>query len=125
MTDPEIRLSIPAQSRFVATARVTTAGIAAELGYSIEEIDGLRTGVNELVATLIEYAEDNGIAQVDLVFRPTADALEIEGRAGADSTSASAGDSLDELTHRILSGVVDDHELAGNWGRIVKRRVAA
>ena len=125
MTESDIRLSIPAESRFVATARVTTAGIAAELGYSIDEIDGLRTGVNELVASLIEYAEDHGIDHVDLVFRPTADAREIEGRAGREAAADASGGSLDDLTDRILGGVVDDHELTANWGRIVKRRAAA
>lgn len=121
----EITLSLPAESRYVATARMTTASIAAEHDYSVQEIEGLRTGVNELVATLLEYAVDNGIDHIELIYRISADQIEVEVLAGSTESDETRPGSLDQLTDRILGSVVDEHHLGGNRGRIVKRRIAA
>lgn len=127
MTQAEINLTIPADSRFVATARVTAASVAAELDYSVDEIEELRVGVNELVAILVEWAEDHGTSSIDLVFRLRDDEIEVEGSVGepAEARHESGSDSLDSLTRMILEGVVDDFEIDGGRGSLRKRRSAA
>lgn len=124
VSEAEISLAIPAQSRFVALARVTTAGLAAEMDFGVDQIDDLRTGVNELVAILVEWAEDHGGSQVALTFRAGADALEIFGEVpDAVEHDGGADEVLDELTGTILGAVVDDHEVGPGRGRVLKRRV--
>ena len=125
MTAAEIRMTLPADSRFVATARVTTASVAAELEFSVDEIEELRVGVNELVAVLVEWAEDNAAPEIDIVFRILDGALEIEGSVSASGAGSSGEMALDALTGQILASVVDEHEIAAGRGRIVKRRAAA
>lgn len=126
MTDAVISMSLPAQSRFVATARVTTASIAAELDFGVDAIEELRVGVNELVALVIEWAEDHTVPTVDLIFRVTADAIEVEVSAkGGEAETGPGKGPLDALTQQILSSVVDDHAIGPGWGRLTKRRVAA
>ncbi len=123
----DVSIVLPADSRFVATARVTTASLAAELDYTVDQIDELRVGVDELVALLIEWAEDHDLPRVELRFRISADELVIEGsvvdgsgQPGGDGSPA--GESLDVLTRQILSSVVDEYEIAAGRGRILKRR---
>lgn len=125
MTDAVISMTLPAESRFVATVRVTTASLAAELDFTVDEIEELRVGVNELMALAVEWVEDHGGDTVALEFRIEADALHVEASAGGASDSAGEHDSLDVLTAQILSGVVDEHEVLGGWGRITKRRGTA
>lgn len=122
-TANEITMQLPASSRFVATARVTTASIAAELDYPIDAIEDLRTGVNELAALVIEWCEDNGDATFDMKW--TASDNDIQVHAVAPSSRGSVSeDVFDELTRRILAHVTDDFELGHGWGRLTKSRGA-
>lgn len=117
-------MTLPAESRFVATTRVTAASLAAELDFAIDRIEELRVGVNELATILIEWAEDHGADTVQLVFIAGADRLEVRGEVvGADGSDEP--ETLDVLTGQILAGVTDDYEIAGSRGRIVKLRVPA
>ena len=126
----EVTLRIPAHSRFIATARVTAASIAAEFDFSIDEIEALRVGVNELAAVLIEWAEDHGCTEIELACAADADALKVRGSVvGAGAVDPGSGSnesaSLDVLTESIFAGVVDDHRVDGFAGHIVKRRSLA
>ena len=51
-----IRLTIPADFRYLRLARVTAAAIAADLDFSVQDIDDVRVAVDELAALLIEDA---------------------------------------------------------------------
>lgn len=119
MSDTEIRVAIPPQTRFVALCRVAAASLAAELEFSVDDIEDLTVGANELVALLIDWADDHGADLIELIYRLDGDALSLEGRViGADDRPGEP----DPLAERILAAVVDDYELAGGSGLIVKRR---
>ena len=51
-----IRLSIPAELRFLRIARLTAAGIAGDLGFGLQDVEDLRVAVDEMCAALIEDA---------------------------------------------------------------------
>ena len=51
---PVVRLSLPASPRFLAAARVVAASLGAESGLSVDDLEDLRLGVNELVSLLVE-----------------------------------------------------------------------
>ena len=124
MTSSEISMSIPAESRFVALARVAAASLAAELDFTIDEIEELRVGANELVAILIETAEDQAVPNVDLRFLIGSGTIELWGSVpGADSPGTD--DPLDYLTTQILDAVVDEHQVGPSSGHIIKRRASA
>lgn len=119
MTTAEITVTIPADSRFIAMARVTAASLGAELGFSIDDLEELRTGANELVALLVEWAQDHGAATVDLRYELADGSLEMH--ASADAASESSTEPLDPLTRQILDAVTDSWELDGGRGVIRKR----
>ncbi|NNE94593.1 MAG: hypothetical protein HKN24_01025 [Acidimicrobiales bacterium] len=118
----EITMTLPAESRFVATTRVTSASLAAELEFGVNRIEELRAGVNELAAVLVEWAEDHDAKSMTLTFRVDDDQLEVIGEVVDGNTSNGAQAGLDALTAQILAGVTDEYEISGGRGRIVKRR---
>ncbi len=131
MSVAEITMTLPADSRFVATARVTVASLAAELDFGVDRIEALQAGANELVSLLIEWADDHGGDRIELTYHAAPDALSVDGRvldaAGqpvADPSGAGADDPLDDLTRQILAAVVDEFDLGAGYGRIVKLRAA-
>lgn len=120
----EIILTLPSSSQFIAVARVTAASFGAELGLDVERIEELRIGVNELLAVLIEWAEDHGGDTVELRFSLDGDDLAVSGEVNGSETHGADPD-VDVLTAQILSGVTDGYELVGGRGHIRKRLVPA
>lgn len=122
MSHAEIAMTIPAESRFVSTARVTAANLAAELDFSIDEIEELRMGANEVVSLLIEFAQDNGRSEVQLRYVVDDAGIEVIGSV-VDAVNGAAL-AIDFLAEQILDSVVDAYEVAPASVRLVKRRAS-
>lgn len=124
--DDAVVLWVPADARHAATARVVAASLAADLGFTVDEIDELRLGINEAVAVLADEADGSDEADRERDAR-----LEVEFHASSaptariDVTVRRVGDvttpALDDLADRILGAVVDHHELVGTAVRLSKR----
>jgi anti-sigma regulatory factor (Ser/Thr protein kinase) len=124
----EITVLIPAQSRFVALARVTAASLAAELDFTLDEIADFRVGADELTSLLMEWAEDHGVDTLEIRYRLTEDTVEMEAAAQPlddDSGAADGPQALDEITRQILAAVVDTYEIRAGCGWILKRRASS
>jgi anti-sigma regulatory factor (Ser/Thr protein kinase) len=103
-----VRLSVPASPRFLAAARVVAASLGVEAGLSVDDLDDLRLGVNELVSLMIEAATPE--ARVDLEFEVDGDGITVRGALDGDIHAVM---EIDELTRRIVDAVVDAHQLDG------------
>jgi anti-sigma regulatory factor (Ser/Thr protein kinase) len=103
-----VRLSVPASPRFLAAARVVAASLGVEAGLSVDDLDDLRLGVNELVSLMIEAATPE--ARVDLEFEVHGDRITVRGVLDGGIHAVL---EIDELTRRIVDAVVDDHEVDG------------
>ena len=112
-----VTMTIPAQSRFVALARVTATSLGAEVGMDVDELDDLRMGVDELVASLVTATSDT--AQIELRYELGAERIVITGRL-----DRGGGARLDELGRHIVSAVTDDFRLDDSEFRLEKRRGA-
>lgn len=121
MSASELTLVMPADSRFISTARITAASLAAELDFSIDEIEELRMGANELVALLTEFAHEHQVATVDLRYVVNEHTIELHGTVSAP---AGAGVTLDILAKQILDAVVDSYSFEGTSAHLIKRRAA-
>ncbi len=122
----EITVTIPANSRFVALARVTAASLAAELDFTVDEISDVTVAADEVTSLVIEWAEDNEIPIVQLRYQLRDDTLEME--AAVETANLTASQEmlvLDDITRQILSAVVDAFDIREGCGRILKRRAAA
>jgi len=73
----DARLILPAQPRSLRLARLTASSLAADLDWSVDDIDDLRIAVDELCAAVIASASED--ATLDLTFRRESEALLIEG----------------------------------------------
>lgn len=121
MSASELNLVMPADSRFISTARITAASLAAELDFSIDEIEELRMGANELVALLTEFANEHDVATVDLRYVVNDHSIELHGTVDAPG---GAGASPDILAKQILDAVVDSYGFDGASAHLIKRRAA-
>lgn len=126
MTDVDgrpVRLAIPAEARHLRLARLTAAGIAGDAGFSLESIEDLRVAVDEVCAILIEGAPED--AEVELVYRTTADGLVIEGSC----PNGGAEPDLHPVARELLTMTADEYDVAKDGSsvvfRLVKRRHGA
>ena len=118
-----LTLEFPAASRYISTVRVTAAGLAAELDFDADTIDELRMGANELVALIIDAAEDAGVDRVLVRFVVGDNSIEVV--TGFASSTAKADLEIDTLAKQILDAVVDDYSIDGSTLRLLKRRANA
>lgn len=57
-TIPDVELRIPADSAFLAVLRTATAGLAARLDFTLDDIEDLRIAVDEACAMVLPQAKD-------------------------------------------------------------------
>lgn len=56
VTHPDVELKIPADSAFLAVLRTATAGLAARLDFTLDDIEDLRIAVDEACAMVLPQA---------------------------------------------------------------------
>jgi serine/threonine-protein kinase RsbW len=125
VTQPEVRLEVPASPEFLRVARMMAAGVASRLGFTLEEVDDLRIAIDELCFCLVGRNGRPGILALRYVMGP--DGLVVEG-AGHFVDRDSEEPRLSPLSVQILNAVTDECRVqAGTDGptfRLFKRRQA-
>lgn len=134
-TTERIGLDLPADARHAATARVVVASLAADAGFSVDEIDDLRLALNEAVALLADETDETaetGVGEVAMIGGGSGDRVEVELDIGPGRMMVEVRrpgtmivPEIDELADRILSAVVDDHVLGPGLIRLHKTAVQA
>lgn len=105
------RLTLPALSRYGRVARLAAAGVAAEAGLSVDDVEDLRTAVNELFALLVEDApSEHDVVELELV-EIERGKIEVTGRRQVSHIDPSTEPEPDDLTREILAVVVDEFDL--------------
>lgn len=56
----DVELRLPADSAYASVLRTTTAGLAARLDFTIDDIEDLRIAVGEANAMVLEQADEGG-----------------------------------------------------------------
>lgn len=110
-----VRLSLPASPRYLAAARVVAASLGAESGLSIDDLEDLRLGVNELVSVLVESGSPAD--RVELEFETDGSSITVRGQRSGEGGGLLA---VDELTTRIVEAVADHHEIDGTSFSLTK-----
>jgi hypothetical protein len=102
-----IRLTVPAEFRYLRLARVTAAAVAADLDFSLQDIDDVRVAVDELAALLIEDAVPGG--ELEIWFDAGPNGLSAEGR-----TTGRVGvePKLHAVAAELLALVVDRYDVS-------------
>lgn len=118
-----VELDVPLASRYASTVRAVAASVGAELGFSVDDIDDLRLGVNEAVSILSDVDEPAG-ARLHLRFEPSDGVVVVRcARRGVDQPVVD--DDIDVLARRILDAVVDEYSVDGSGQITVVKRLGA
>lgn len=105
----DVELRLPADPRLLRVARVAVASLAAELPFTLQEIEDVRIAVDELSAAVIDGLDAD--AHLDLRFEVVDGELVVAGRvAGAGPL-----EELHPVAADLLGLVASGHEL-GNDG---------
>lgn len=119
---PPVQLTAPAERGSVRLARILAGGVAAEADLSVDDMEDLRVAVSELVALLVEGADDSA-GPITVRFRATEGLVAVDGEGPPGKSDD--GTAMDDLALEILRVVVDDHSFdASTEGRrfhLVKR----
>ncbi len=120
-----VTIKIPASPAYLHVVRMTAAGLASRLGFTIDEIEDLKIAVDELCAYLTGAQGREGDLQVE--FEVHEDRLEIRG-LGRFAPGQKVRTSLTEFSQMILETVVDSASLEQLDGlptfNLIKRKTA-
>jgi len=136
-TAGKIELRIPARSEFLSLVRLAAAAIGSQMGFDMDAIDDVKTGVGEACNNAIQHASATD-RDIQVVFSLQADQLMVEVRdagAGFDLSSYSevdldtvAAEDLPDSGYGLLliQALMDEFDClsqpgAGTVVRMVKR----
>jgi len=68
---PDVELRIPADSAFLAVLRTATAGLAARLDFTLDDIEDLRIAVDEACAMVLPQAREGSDLVCSFDLAPT------------------------------------------------------
>jgi serine/threonine-protein kinase RsbW len=111
-----IEIRIPLDTQFASLLRVTVASVAADRGFTVDEIDDLRLGVSEVFATLTADRERDRCV-VRMSVEPDAVVVTLGLEPGGTVPE------LDALATTIPSSVVDEFRVSEDGFVLVKRAV--
>jgi serine/threonine-protein kinase RsbW len=119
-----VRLRLPAIGAYLSVLRTATAGLAARLDFTLEEIEDLRIAVDEACALLLPSAVPG--AELDCTFELYKDELHVTVSALTLDGAEPARDSFAWTVLSALAGEVDSSVDADSRVSITlaKRRAA-
>ena len=120
-----VEIRLPADSAYLSVLRTATAGLAARLDFTLDEIEDLRIAVDEACAMLLPHAIET--AQLSCRFHLDPATLEVTGSLPTTRGQLPERDTFSWTVLSALAGEVDtglDDERRV-WIRLRKRRGAA
>lgn len=113
----DVRLELPAETRFLRLARLTASGLANDLDFDIDEVEDLRVAVDEACAVLVEVAADG--SRLELTYALSGDTVEVRGAVPADERP-----ELHPVAENVLALLARDFEVDHRDGRATFRFLA-
>src|SRR5436309_7229055 len=117
-----VEVRLPAASAYLSVLRTATAGLAARLDFTLDEIEDLRIAVDEACALLIPDAAEG--AELTCLFSLGPDALSVTVEVPSRTGRAPRRNTFAWTVLSALAGEVDAHtEPDGRVAvRLLKRR---
>ena len=120
-----VQIRLPADSAYLSVLRTATAGLAARLDFTLDEIEDLRIAVDEACAMLLPHAIDS--AQLTCRFHLDPATLEVTVTIPTTDGALPERDTfswtvLSALAGEVDTGLGEDREV---WIRLRKRRGTA
>jgi len=120
-----VEIRLPADSAYLSVLRTATAGLAARLDFTLDEIEDLRIAVDEACAMLLPHAIDS--AQLTCRFHLDPATLEVTVTIPTTDGTLPERDTFSWTVLSALAGDVDAGlgEDSRVWIRLRKRRGTA
>jgi serine/threonine-protein kinase RsbW len=117
-----VEIRLPADSAYLAVLRTATAGLAARLDFTLDEIEDLRIAVDEACAMLLPQAVET--AQLTCRFDLLPDTLSVTVAIPTTRGQLPERDTFSWTVLSALAGEVDTGATADRevWIRLRKRR---
>jgi serine/threonine-protein kinase RsbW len=120
-----VEIRLPADSAYLSVLRTATAGLAARLDFTLDEIEDLRIAVDEACAMLLPHAIE--MAQLTCRFELGAERLDVTvtlptTRGQLPERDTFSWTVLTALAGEVDTGLDDDKQV---WIRLRKRRGAS
>jgi serine/threonine-protein kinase RsbW len=103
-----VRLELPVDARVVRVARLVASGLAATIGFDVDEVDDLRLAVGELCGVMFELGDGKPLS---LTFSFNDERVDVRGETPAHSRIPFDRRRF-ALSEQILDAACDRH----SWG---------
>ena len=121
-TQDQVTVRLPAEGAYLSVLRTATAGLAARLDFTLDEIEDLRIAVDEACAMLLSQAEPGG--SLECAFTLGRDMMTISVSAACLAPQQPASDTFAWTVLSALAGSVDAQVGPGDLLTIVLRKSA-
>ncbi len=120
-----VEIRLPADSAYLSVLRTATAGLAARLDFTLDEIEDLRIAVDEACAMLLPHAVE--MAQLTCTFELGPDLLDVTVTIPTTRGQLPERDTFSWTVLTALAGEVDtgQDEERNVWIKLRKRRGSA
>jgi serine/threonine-protein kinase RsbW len=119
-TRDQVTIRLPAQGAYLSVLRTATAGLAARLDFTLDEIEDLRIAVDEACALLLAQADAGTTLECD--FTLDGDAMTIAVSAPSRLGQPPGKDTFAWTVLSALAGSVDSSVGPGERVTIVMRK---
>ncbi|MCW2798079.1 anti-sigma factor [Nocardioides sp.] len=110
----DVELRLPADSAFVSVLRTTTAGLAARLDFTMDDIEDLRIAVGEASAMVLPKADEGSDLRCE--FRMSPGRLTISVGVSADGAPEP---DYDSFAWQVLTTLASSASLDTSDGRFI------
>ncbi|MBO0846144.1 MAG: ATP-binding protein [Nocardioides sp.] len=109
----DVSLRLPADGAYVSVLRTMTAGLAARLDFTVDDIEDLRIAVGEACALVLPQARPGGDLEAD--FRQTASSLTVSVRVATDGR---ADPDYESFAWQVLNTLASEASAACDDGHL-------
>ncbi len=113
---PDVELRLPADSAYASVLRTTTAGLAARLDFTIDDIEDLRIAIGEASAMVLEHAAPESDLVCGYFLSPAS--LSITVSVETDGTTEP---DLDSFAWQVLRTLASSADVESIDGRLLVR----
>lgn len=117
MSDPgqraDVELRLPADGAYVSVLRTTTAGLAARLDFTMDDIEDLRIAVGEASAMVLPEADEASDLLCRFYMRPG----ELTVTVGVTSSQGAVEPDYDSFAWQVLTTLATSAEAETGSGR--------
>ena len=119
-TRDQVTVRLPAQSAYLSVLRTVTAGLAARLDFTLDEIEDLRIAVDEACAMLLAEADEDSRLECEFTLSPDTMTIAVSARSRLGRPPAK--DTFAWTVLSALAGSVDSVVGPGDQVTIVLRK---